>query len=236
MTQSQKPVIIVTVGASTDTRPYTSAITDAGGAPVVILPGQDSPYLGPEVAGVVFAGGASLHPRRYGQDFEPTVERRADEARDHLEFSILKQALERGLPILGICRGLQLINVYFGGTLHQDVASQSSHIRIDHQPNSARDHLAHPVMAISGRLREILGPTTHVNSIHKQAIAKLGNGIFATVKADDGVIEGVETYNSQLLAVQWHPEELVKHHSASADLFTDLVQKALKYTTVSASS
>lgn len=224
MTKARKPVIAVTAGFYTDTRPYTSAIADAGGVPIVLLPGQTDVHLDPEVDGVVLAGGIHAHPHLYGHDFDPTIEPRTDEPRDHLEISILRLALERGVPILGICRGLQLINVFFGGTLQQNLASKTSLNNI-HQPNEARDYLAHSVIAISGKLRDILGSTIRVNSIHQQAIQSLGSNLRATVLAEDGVVEGVETPDGLVLAVQWHPEELAKSQPQSAALFTDLVRR-----------
>lgn len=226
MTKAQKPVIVVTAGFYTDTRPYTSAIADAGGVPVVLLPGEVDVHLFPEVNGIVLAGGIHVHPHLYGHDFDPTIERRTDEPRDHLEISILRLALERGIPILGICRGLQLINVVFGGTLHQNLANRTG-LDIVHHPKEARNYLAHSVIAVSGRLRDILGSTLHVNSIHQQGIASLGNGLRATVMAEDGVVEGVETPDGLVLAVQWHPEELAKSQPQSAALFTDLVRRAI---------
>lgn len=216
----------MTAGYYTDTRPYTYAIADAGGFPIVLLPGQTEPHLSPEVDGVLLAGGASVHPKRYGHDFDPTIERSVDEPRDHLEFSVLRLALERGVPILGICRGLQLINVFFGGTLHQNLVRLKTTI-FDHDPNKARDHLQHPVTVVSGRLRDIFGSNKFwVNSIHEQGIDTLAPGLHATVLAEDNLVEGVESVDGQVLAVQWHPEELCKIQPQCAALFNNLVSRA----------
>lgn len=227
MIRERKPIIAITAGYYTDTRTYACAIANAGGVPIVLLPGEIDIHLASFVDGIVLAGGKDVHPHRYKKDFDPAIEPIVDEPRDHLEFAILQIALERGLPVLGVCRGLQLINVAFGGTLHQNLPGHAKFGKTVHFPEKARDHLAHKVTPTSGHLQAILGSNSFlVNSIHRQGIATLGDGLSATVLAEDGLIEGVETDDGQVLAVQWHPEELASTQNQSAALFTELVLRA----------
>lgn len=227
MTKVRKPIIAITAGYYTDTRTYACAIANAGGIPIVLLPGQVDIYLASFVDGIILAGGNDVHPHRYKKDFDPAIEPMVDEPRDHLEFAILQIALERGLPVLGVCRGLQLINVAYGGTLYQNLPGHAKFGKTIHFPQKSRDHLAHTVTPVRGRLQAILGSKCfHVNSIHRQGIATLGDGLHATVIAEDGLVEGLETDNGQVQAVQWHPEELAPTQAQSAALFTDLVWRA----------
>lgn len=115
-------VIIVTAGYYAEPRPCSYAIAYTGGVPIVLLTGQTDVHLGSEVDGILLGGGAFVRPQRYRHDFDPTIERGIDETRDHRESSILQLVLERGLPISGICRGLQVINMFFGGTMHRNLA------------------------------------------------------------------------------------------------------------------
>lgn len=227
MMRTRKPVIIVTAGYYTNIRPYASATADAGGVPIVLLPGQVEVHLESCVDGVVLAGGKDVHPHRYGHDFDLEIERTVDEPRDHLEFAILQLAVEHGLPVLGICRGLQLINVFYGGTLHQNPPGHEIFRKTVHHQMKARDSLAHEVTAGSHRLQGILGSNSfQVNSIHEQGIASLGVRLRSTITAEDALVEGVESVDGQVLALQWHPEELAATQSQSAALFMDLVSRA----------
>ena len=193
---------------------YPEAIERAGGIPVIVplLRPDAIPALLDRVDGVCLPGGPDVQPSAYGA--EPHPELGPTEPRvDAVELALVRAADHRKLPILGICRGMQLLNVARGGTLHQhlpDVVGNG----IDHrQP----DHWSTPTHRIEtapqSRLRATLGgPSLEVNSFHHQAIQKLGKGLVATAWAQDGTIEAVENPSDRLvIGVQWHAEGLDAH-------------------------
>lgn len=229
------PLIVITAGHKTPPEPYEEAVRRAGGRPRTVLPSDTVPDLPGDAGGLILAGGASVEPARYGSGIEAGVTPTMDPPRDELEWAMIDQALGRGLPILAICRGLQVVNVYFGGTLHQELANTS--YAPFHRPDQGRDHLAHPVRTHGGRLEELLGSDQlWVNSIHRQGVKRLGAGLLATVFADDGLVEGVETPDGQVLAVQWHPEELVAHDPAARALFADLIERSRRLAPIGVTS
>jgi len=189
-------------------RRYADSIARAGGLPVLLppLPGI-SEVLG-RLDGLVLSGGGDVDPARYGalQDAKTDP---ANEPRDSAEIALSMAALAAGLPLLGICRGLQVINVALGGTLHQhlpDVVGTEVH---SPQVSSYGDHKVS--VAPRSRLAAVLGRTElAVPTHHHQAADKLGAGLVATAWTDDGIIEAAEFENAAdapfMLAVQWHPE------------------------------
>lgn len=222
-----KPVIAVTVGRETDPVPYMRAIEKAGGTAQVLVAGTASPGLPDGVQALVIAGGAAVHPSRFGQEFDPNIKRAVEEPRDELEWAALSDALARRLPVLGICRGAQLISVYFNGTITQHLAAKFGTDL--HRSYGPRDGIVHTVTASAGRLRELLGDApVDVNSIHRQGIDRLGDGLTATVRSEEGLVEGFEAPARDILAVQWHPEELVDAHPRQLALFEDLMARARK--------
>ncbi len=221
---SLHPLIVVSVGSATDPIPYVRAVERAGGEALVMTPDMPGPVLPEQAQGIVFCGGAAVHPSRFGQELDPNIRKAVDEPRDAMEWGLMEQALARGLPILGICRGFQMINVYFGGTLTQNLAAEGW--EDTHRPDLPRHGLAHSVQAQGGALGDIFGNEPFdVNSIHRQGIRSLGRGLAATVHTRDGLVEGYEAETHRILAVQWHPEELVDQ-PAQAQLFTNLVTQA----------
>jgi putative glutamine amidotransferase len=193
---------------------YVDALQQAGATPVMIplgLPEEQLSGLLSRVDGVLFSGGGDVHPERYGSAQHPLVDF-VDEDRDRVEVSLVNHAVQVGLPIMGICRGLQLINVALGGTLFEDLGSQlSGSIQHDHSEEHQRDYLAHPVrMEPDSLLAAVLGCSSiQVNSLHHQGIRQLAAGLRASAFAPDGVIEGIELPGYPFgLAVQWHPEWL----------------------------
>lgn len=191
---------------------YTEALAAVGLVPLVVPPlsaGGAAAVLG-SVAGLVVTGGEDVAPARYGEEAHPTVE--PHEARDESEIALILEAQRRRLPTLAICRGIQVANVAFGGTLVQDIPSQLANA-IPHDPDGPRDARVHDVRVDPGsRLAAALGTDRlRTNSFHHQALARVAAELCVTARAvDDGVIEGAESADPSwwMLAVQWHPEEL----------------------------
>jgi putative glutamine amidotransferase len=204
------------------TQAYIEAIYQAGGCPVLIpLGGPSEAYaeLAQRLDGVLFTGGGDVHPAAYASQPHPKVTY-VDEDRDRVEIAMLHLALERRLPILGVCRGLQVINIALGGTLFEDIADQRpDSLKHDYSPGYPRNYLAHPIETQSSSLlAQVLGvQQVEVNSLHHQAVRRLAGGLIPTAFAPDGVVEDLELPDYPFgLAVQWHPEWLREHLSMRA--------------------
>ncbi len=180
------------------------------------------------VDALLLSGGGDLQPFLFGE--EPNWKLgNFDPERDEFEIRMLRLMLELRMPVLGICRGIQVINVALGGTLYQDLSTQQPQ-SLQHEQEAPRRHPTHYVTVRQGsKLAGIMGTTTRlrVNSLHHQAIKDVAPGLQVTAWADDGVIEGVETSgHSFLLGVQWHPEGMWEQDQAAASLFRALVSAA----------
>ena len=210
---------------------YLHAVQRAGGVPVVLPPQLSAASLerlARGLDGLLLTGGGDIDPAVFGEAAHPTVCEVAP-ARDTLELSAVRIALDRRLPILAICRGIQLLNVALGGTLFQDVGSDPG-TQLQHGQQEPRDQPTHKVQVKAGsRLAETLGTDElEVNSMHHQAVRALGAGLLAVAWAPDQLIEGLELADASrfVLGVQWHPEELVSHSEPARRLFAALVQSA----------
>ena len=211
---------------------YVRSVIAAGGLPVIITPELD-PVCAVELFGecdaLLLTGGEDVDPVRYGATPHPKLgDTSAD--RDSNEIALIADARARDLPILGICRGIQILNVACGGTLVQDLASERPS-DVMHAHTGARDLRSHAIAVQPGtRLAAILGAEHFdANSLHHQAVDVLGSGLVPTAHAPDGVIEAVESGNAKewLVAVQWHPEELaLQPDAADLKLFTALISAA----------
>lgn len=222
------PVILITTKQGSVPHRYVDAVRLAGGDPVVA--GPDDP-LPATFDGLLLPGGEDVHPRHYGQEIVSAVQEmlRIDEARDIMELDLARAALRADLPVLCICRGAQLMNVAAGGTLWQDLSLVGVPFSAHYQTGGDYWETSHEVAVESGsRLAEILsaGPLL-VNSYHHQAVAEAAPGFAITSRAPDGVIESIESNRHRwVMAVQWHPERLVRHHAVQLRLFTRLVEEA----------
>ena len=211
---------------------YILTLTTAGAIPWMIPLVDDATLRGvyDELDAVFLPGGADIDPLTYGAAPHPLCDK-TDRERDRVEVSLARWALEEQKPVLGVCRGMQLINIAAGGTLYQDLATEKQgSIKHDYFPFSAqnysRDYLAHEVTVNEGsRLAGIVGAgSLRVNSMHHQGVRDLGAGLVATAEAPDGLVEALEGEDdSYLVAVQWHPEALTDNDERTRRLFTDFI-------------
>lgn len=196
--------------------PYAEALRQAGIEPVLISPEKPRTLAG--LQGLVLSGGTDLNPARYGETPHPGNEA-PDDARDELETGVLAEALAADLPVLAICRGMQLFNVAHGGTLIQHLENSGVHVVRGNDPALP----AHRILVEAGtRLAAILGEGVHgVNSRHHQAVERVGAGLRVTARSTpDGVIEALERSDRRFaLAVQWHPEDQVRRDAEQRKLF-----------------
>jgi putative glutamine amidotransferase len=208
---------------------YVDALRRAGAIPVLIPPQpENAAELVSELDGVLLAGGDDCDPALYGEERHPTVEP-MDARRQSNDVSLAKAARDRGIPVLGICLGVQVMNVAAGGSLVQDIASQVE-TEIDHA-SEPEDRARHDVIIERGtKLATILGDRElNVNSSHHQAIGRVGDGLAVTAHAPDGIIEGLEDPRHPFyVGVQWHPEDMSGEGSAST-LFGAFVDAARQY-------
>lgn len=208
---------------------YVRAIEAAGGAPVLIPPelGAESILvIRAKLGGLLLTGGGDLDPAFY--DEAPLPQSEAPEReRDQFELDLTHWALDRSLPLLGVCRGMQVLNVAQGGTLYQDVPMQRPDAKLHLRTSQPRSQRIHGIEVRPGsRLAEIFGSThQEVNSLHHQAVNRIGKDIEVVAWAEDGIAEAMEIPSRPfVLAVQYHPEELAPDDEASRRLFAAFVR------------
>ena len=196
---------------------YSQAVAQAGGIPVLIplmLGCEQIQALLPSLDGILLSGGGDVEPQRYHTASTAKV-KYVDPDRDRVEIALVEGVIANEIPFLGICRGIQVLNVALGGTLFTDIADLLPNaLKHDYFPDWPRDHLAHEVHVQTGSiLNEILAADTiQVNSLHHQGIDRLAPGLEAIARAPDGLIEAVVLPDHPFgLAVQWHPENLTAH-------------------------
>jgi len=211
---------------------YVQAVELGGGAPVVIPPHLEETRLRAileHLDGLLLSGGGDILPALFGEQ-DSGLLWFVDERRDRAELALARWALAEKLPLLAICRGIQVLNVATGGTLVQDIPTQVpdalSHSIIAGRPKSS---VAHTVEVAAGsRLAALVGAgELGVNSAHHQAVKDVGTGLVVTARAPDGIIEGLEIPDHPFcLGVQWHPEAMVESHPVMRRLFEGLIEAA----------
>lgn len=185
---------------------YPRSVALAGGLPVELARDADVEEIISHLDGLILSGGADINPDLYGHEAHPNLGALEDE-RDEWELALYKAARRKGIPVLAICRGFQLVNVATGGTLVQ-------HVELDDGAGHPQWHVdareaSHSAEVVPGTITsKYLSQHLEVNSLHHQVIDELGQGLIATAHASDGVIEGFESEDGRVLGVQWHPELL----------------------------
>jgi putative glutamine amidotransferase len=236
---SRDPLVGVTTSITVGQTPerayvnsaYLHAVQQAGGVPVLLPPQLSKASLERLVRGLdalLLTGGGDVDPATFGEAPHPTLYEVAP-ARDALETQVTLIALEKKTPLLAICRGIQVLNVALGGSLHQDVATEPG-TQIQHSQKEAREQTTHKVTVTPrSRLGRVLGAADlEVNSFHHQVIKSLGRGLVPVAWAPDKLVEGVELDDDSqfVLGVQWHPEHLVGNSEPARRLFSALVTAA----------
>lgn len=207
-------------------RPAVNAVLNAGGIPVGLpyLPDDRVGFLLDKLDGIIFTGGPDIDPTF--MDEEPIPELgRTDRYRDSFEIALAKGAVTRNMPILGICRGAELINIALGGTIYQDLGVQYAGKLIKHHQAAPGDLPTHHVEVFDSFLRSSVGSNPFVNSRHHQAIKEVAPNLKVVAKAPDGVIEAIENKDASIQAVQWHPENMWEKSTSQFSLFKDYIDR-----------
>ena len=208
---------------------YLRAIESAGGEPVVMSPAPaelgagDTERLLSGIDGLLMPGGWDVDPGEYGEAREG-AEEDVDPALDRTEIALVRGAVAGGVPVFGICRGQQVINVALGGSLRQHIDGHDYH-------GHPRDLLAHSIDVVPGsELSKVTpGDRVMVNSLHHQSVKDVAPGLHATAHSPDGVVEGIESSDGMIVAVQCHPEELLGQQGWAMSLFRSFVDRVAEH-------
>ncbi|MBI4785588.1 MAG: gamma-glutamyl-gamma-aminobutyrate hydrolase family protein [Chloroflexi bacterium] len=207
---------------------YPHALETAGGAPVLIplrLAEDTLRAIYARLDGLLFAGGVDVHPKEFGEDTQPFCGEIMPE-RDAVELKLIRWALQDKKPLLGICRGIQMINVAAGGSLYQDIPAQIPNaLHHSHRPGDPYDLRVHSIeIDPQSRLARAIGTQAHVNSLHHQSLKEIASGFHIVARAPDGIVEAIEADDDRFaLGVQFHPEWLADQDAQMADIFQLLI-------------
>lgn len=209
---------------------YIHGVTAAGAIPVILAPleGIDQRDILNRLDGLILTGGLDIDPVVYGQTPHPKTHA-VTLQRDEFEMNLVKLALNNDIPLLGICRGMQMMNLAMGGSMLQDIPDIIGPDIKHDDPKRPRDALAHTVKILNGSLLHQITQADElmVNSFHHQAVSELGEGVRMTAQALDGVIEAIEIPAKQFaVGVQWHPESLWSKQQAFMAFFNALISAA----------
>lgn len=212
---------------------YLKGIKAGGGMPFIISPINDEEYLSSAIdkcEGVLLTGGGDIDPELY-EETQLGSCMLVNSFRDEFELKVLDMALKKDKPILGICRGLQLLNVYYGGSIYQNIELldlKKEHFNL----NQKKYFKAHNVNIYEDtHLNKSLNKSMiEVNSLHHQSINKLGEGLTISAKSEDGLIEGIEVEGKNLVfAVQWHPEMMFEKYPEQEKIFSYFIEHIKKH-------
>lgn len=217
---------------------FARGVSHAGGLPL-ILPMADDPAREERtldaVDGLILIGGADIFPFYYGQEMHEKIPN-VDKERDRSEMRLFRRAMERGIPVFGICRGMQIANVALGGTLVQDIPTEVPGALIHSSPvrSSGADHRGFRInyhnifVEKDSRLHSVVGDRLVVNSFHHQCIRELGKGLKVAARSADGIVEAVESVEGTLFfGVQFHPE-FTQHNELFSKMFEYFVREVEK--------
>ena len=208
---------------------YIDSVVNSGGAPVLLPPVSKQSYcrkILSTIDGLIISGGDDMDPALYGEEPHPQLGL-VDVQKGEFEFLLTKMALKSGLPILGICGGIQMLNVASGGTLYQDIPSQTNST-INHSQKLTRPVPYHYVDIKKGtKLYSIMKTEKlRVNSTHHQAIKDLAKGFIVSARSADGIIEAIEMPGKRfVIGVQWHPESLAVSHNVFCRIFNFFIRE-----------
>ena len=228
-----KPIIGVTTdvdetGSQFTRLAYIEAVQKAGGVPIILPTGndQDVEQICRMLNGLLLTGGGDVDPSYFNEDPDPKLGDVTPE-RDSIELLLVSHMLKADKPILGICRGMQLLNIHFGGTVYQDLDSQYGDTLIKHSQKARSEFPTHSVTVKPQTKYHLIVNEDHirVNSFHHQALKGIGGPLIVSGESPDGVAEAVEsTEHAFVLGLQWHPELLLKRQDAnSAKLFAAFI-------------
>ena len=215
-------------------RTYTHAVEAAGGVAILIPLVHDANTLEvllDRVDGLLFPGGKDLQPSLYGESPHPQLGA-VEPQEDEVELTLAQWAIERDIPILGICRGMQLLNVALGGSLYQDIGSQVPDSLKHQNDDQPRSMIAHSIQVEAGsQMEHVLGSNeVWVNSLHHQAVKQPGKGVHISGHAEDGIAELLEVPDHCfLLAVQGHPEEIYTQETIWSHVFSAFASACTRY-------
>jgi putative glutamine amidotransferase len=206
---------------------YLKCVESVGGIPVGLpVLNEENVSVVTALDGIIFTGGEDIAPHLYGENVDHRFGRICPD-RDYFELRLLEAALKAGKPILGICRGLQLINVHFGGTLYKDVSDKGNAL-VHNFEKIPRWYTAHKASLLHPVLRQLYGSTEiEVNSFHHMSANQIGDGLEVAAVAPDGIVEAlIHKESNRIMAVQWHPEMMAVQNEAGLIPFCWLVDLA----------
>ncbi|MEI3604121.1 gamma-glutamyl-gamma-aminobutyrate hydrolase family protein [Pseudogracilibacillus sp. SE30717A] len=230
------PVIGITPSINEDSHTYfvnidnMNAIVQSGGTPIIlplIASTNNINQIADMIDGLYLTGGNDIDPTLFNEEPHPKLGR-INPARDEYEIALTKKMIEQNKPVLGVCRGSQILNIALGGTMYQDIYSQKEGELLQHQQNAPADHSSHYIhVAENSLLSRLVGKDKiKVNSRHHQANDKLGSALTVSGTASDGVIEAIEGDSETfVLGLQWHPENLInKGDESSKNIYAGFIQ------------